>query len=311
MKKILIAMLLNVTTLMCLAQKVYTVGDIIEKDGIPAVVVYVDETGQHGLMVSPHSYPSDECEKKPFDFEKEKQASIKHGESMMKVFAPTLKSYCKKNNLDFDTHLEKLKDSLQTQVALLDKIAKMPKHNSCNWKKKRSKQELAEWDQWLTDISKLLGLSGKENQKIVEDYCSTHNVDMSEYFPDFAWAASLGDGWFIPGVAELDLAAMQIANHFGVMKLSEFDEFFAKRFQLRRNVRFIFAYSPTQMNTSTPTTVEIEYDEGAERKKKYTDNRYYYYYMGETTGFGGVTNHVVWYYSDWSQAKMCVAMAEF
>ena len=46
---------------------------------------------------------------------------------------------------------------------------------------------------------------GKENAKVIRNYCEENDVDMKTFFPDQYWAESLGDGWFIPGVAEIEL----------------------------------------------------------------------------------------------------------
>ncbi len=41
--------------------------------------------------------------------------------------------------------------------------------------------------------------------KNVIDFCNAKDISMEIYFPLFAWAQSLGEGWYIPGIDELQL----------------------------------------------------------------------------------------------------------
>jgi len=63
-------------------------------------------------------------------------------------------------------------------------------------------------------ISKL-GKDGEENQKAIVSYCQENGVNIEKAFPFQAWAAQLGDGWFIPGDNELELYATAIYGGVG------------------------------------------------------------------------------------------------
>lgn len=79
-------------------------------------------------------------------------------------------------------------------------------------------------------------LEGKHNFKVIEKYCSENNVDMEQVFPDFARVKKLGEGWFIPGDAELAYIHNYISRGYGTkMKLNEFKE---KVEKIRKNKGF-------------------------------------------------------------------------
>ena len=40
---------------------------------------------------------------------------------------------------------------------------------------------------------------GEQNQQTIVRYCQEKGIDMAKYFPEFAWAQSLGEGWFLGG----------------------------------------------------------------------------------------------------------------
>lgn len=44
---------------------------------------------------------------------------------------------------------------------------------------------------------------GQANTKAVYEYCESYNVSLSQ-FPAFAWCKSLGDGWYIPSIKEME-----------------------------------------------------------------------------------------------------------
>ena len=52
-------------------------------------------------------------------------------------------------------------------------------------------------------------------ERIFTQYCRDNGVDMAKMFPDFAWAKEIGEGWFIPGDAELEKIYRFISNGFG------------------------------------------------------------------------------------------------
>lgn len=68
---------------------------------------------------------------------------------------------------------------------------------------------------YISDIAAGIGEYGKENMQVIVDYCTENNLNINECFPLFAWAYNLGDNWFIPGDAELELLARFLGAGIG------------------------------------------------------------------------------------------------
>ena len=171
MKKLLLAM---VCTLSCIVAHAYELGEHVLVDDIPSIVIYVDSTGEHGLFMSATAcYDKKEVEKL-------------FGTKMWRSFS-------------MDINVPGITIA-RPQPGFEDAYLSMPmfdyvKYN--NTKLQRQKQ--------LALLRNKTTAYGKENAKIIADFCKENNVDINEYFPDQVWANELGDGWFIPGNAELEL----------------------------------------------------------------------------------------------------------
>ena len=50
-----------------------------------------------------------------------------------------------------------------------------------------------------------LSKNGKENVKLIEDFCADNGYSLGVYFPMQYWAKQLGEGWYIPGFDDLTL----------------------------------------------------------------------------------------------------------
>lgn len=132
-----------------------------------ALVVYVDESGEHGLLMSP--------------------TALRDGSLILK--------YAAKN----------------AGMSVEDFIAAMPMPIMARGEK----------DSKISKVMKemmsqnLNGTNGVENCKNIADYCESNGLPMEAYFPEMSWAASLGEGWFIPGTDELEIYANVIAQGVG------------------------------------------------------------------------------------------------
>lgn len=157
--------------LMCCAMFIqaqrYEVGQIIPQGTWNALVVYVDESGEHGLMMSPTAW--------------------REGTWVLKYAA-------KKAGMTIEEFVATLPLPLMSSGEKDSKIAKVMKD--------MMKQNLN-------------GTNGVENCKNIADYCENNGIPMEVYFPELAWASSLGDGWFIPGTDELEIYANVIARGVG------------------------------------------------------------------------------------------------
>lgn len=145
----------------------YEVGQLIPQGSWSALVVYVDESGEHGLMMSP--------------------TALRDG-------TPALKYYAKKAGMSVEDLVAAMPLPLMSKGEKDSKIAKVMKEMMSQ---------------------NLNGTNGVENCKNIADYCEANGLPMDAYFPEMAWAASLGDGWFIPGTDELEIYANVIARGVG------------------------------------------------------------------------------------------------
>lgn len=145
----------------------YEVGQLIPQGTWSALVVYVDESGEHGLMMSP--------------------TALRDG-------TPALKYYAKKAGMSVEDLVAAMPLPLMSKGEKDSKIAKVMKEMMSQ---------------------NLNGTNGVENCKNIADYCEANGLPMDAYFPEMAWAASLGDGWFIPGTDELEIYANVIARGVG------------------------------------------------------------------------------------------------
>lgn len=165
MKKILLVVFL-LGTLCSHAQKYY-VGQVVPQGTWSALVVYVDETGEHGLLMSP--------------------TALREGTLALKFAA----KHAKMSVEDFIA---------QYPVPLMAKGEKDSKVSKVM--KEMMKQNLN-------------GTKGEENCQNIAEYCENNGIMMDAYFPEVTWASSLGEGWFIPGVDELELYSKVIAKGVG------------------------------------------------------------------------------------------------
>ena len=163
MKKIILV----IAIVMCsVLAKAYEVGDIIPQGNFDAVVVYVDESGEHGLMISP--------------------------------VAPTTSG---------TKSAAKVAGMSEEEVLALNPLPLLPE---------------GEKDTRVKDIQEkmmqenLNGTNGEQNAHDIAAYCEQNGIAMESAFPEVYWATLLGEGWFIPGVEELELYANTI--FYGVWK---------------------------------------------------------------------------------------------
>lgn len=137
------------------------VGDIMLVDGIPAIVISTDETGQHGLVCSSMAVTS--------------------------------------NDVKYEASQIMLKEKLSEEEAREKVLSRMtvPVLMYLNIDNKQMKQ-------YVADLATSSSIYGKENAELIRTYCKDNDVDMATYFPEQYWATQLGEGWFIPGVYELE-----------------------------------------------------------------------------------------------------------
>lgn len=203
---------------MSLVAQAWEVGDFITNDptGVPAMVVYVDQTGKHGLMMSPQAF----SDKKVQSI---KKLSYKYKETIYD-------KYMFKGGInDYYAYMIKEKSEEERQAfkeffdkswgILFEYVTNAPQ---------LSESKLNKNDKALIEgVAPETSESGDENMRVIASYCKNNGLDMAKYFPAFAWAAQLGEGWFIPGNAELELYAQVFTKgmgHANKLNVKERDE---------------------------------------------------------------------------------------
>jgi len=185
--------------------KTYQFGDLIEKDGVTAIVVYVDQSGEHGLMMTPRAFFSQLTEE---SIEAKKEIERRE---LKQIFALT-KSTAKKYGVSEEDYAMGMNAALEAELDLLDKAAVLPIMPSCKWTKAMRK----EYDQHIKALLSSNTEFGKDNQKMIAEYCLNNGIAMDVFFPQFYWASQLGDDWFIPGNHELELFGLNFIDKIGV-----------------------------------------------------------------------------------------------
>lgn len=173
MRSIKLFLLAVIAVCFCTNVNAVELGDYMEIDGIPSIVIYVDASGEHGLVMSATAHDSKE--------------------------AKVIKKYLDKTA----TRINKLsKEGVDLSIVdfnYLNLYLTLPPYSDKQYQK-MEKQIFKH----LENLAGATSAYGKENAEIYANYCTENGLDMSIYFPDQAWAAELGNGWFIPGNAELE-----------------------------------------------------------------------------------------------------------
>lgn len=163
----------NLMALLCLlaiftkAQAI-EVGDAAIVDGYPVVVIYVDESGEHGLYMTGTALTEEQFT----------GADAKANK--------TAEKYMKKHGLEMPEGMPEMKYPMP--------FIKYAEKMKVSGKMKK---------QIESDLLPKIGGKGEENQKAIQQYCSEKSLDMATFFPLEYWATQLGEGWYIPGAEEV------------------------------------------------------------------------------------------------------------
>ena len=186
-----------------IASAQYKVGDIYEKDGVKAVIYYVNNSNGKGLAITV-------SENQTLDVWHEMQEKLKTAKKNEKK---ALKSDIKEVEKSIKAHYNAL-------VALTNSY-------------------------------------GKNNTQVIKDYCAKNNIDISTYFPAIAWAESLGEGWFVPGIYEAAHYAKYIAwgvgkqSYKGTNKKDITNKYKERNEQLQSHPGYENCNLPTSIRTSS------------------------------------------------------------
>lgn len=179
--------------------KAQGLGDYMEIDGVPGFVFYVDETGEHGLVMSFPGISKKTQEKVQKKMLKSKEKLSKSKKSQSKAL-----EYMKEMGLS-DEVQEAAKKQLEegtpqeAQDAVLAISAASKLNMPVPTKEISSEEKKKVYEALISSLS----ADGEQNAMVISDYCNEKGISMLDYFPSQYWASQLGEGWFIPGENEL------------------------------------------------------------------------------------------------------------
>lgn len=139
------------------ARAQHNVGDLVDNDGVRAIVIHVSDEGRALLLKLAENAADNGTYK-----------ALKAANEKTKRFMDSM-------NMDkkqYKEYVEKLKEDRKA---------------------------------YMLEVSDRLGESGARNMEAIEEFCNEKGIDMDKYFPDIAHAKKIGEGWFLPGDAELAL----------------------------------------------------------------------------------------------------------
>jgi len=207
---------------MSVTANAWEVGDFYTNDptGVPAVVVYVDESGEHGLIMSPMLFS-----------EKELAATIKQKESSMKYAEKMGAKYAAKAGVDMEAlqQAQQMAGGFQgpQYTTTVEFLQQFPSFS--DWKTHDKGHKAKTFKTYIDDLAAGNTEYGEQNTKAVFDYCAANGVDMELYFPAFSYASRLGEGWFVPGNDELELVSKTFVESLGEKAKFKGSEVDAKR----------------------------------------------------------------------------------
>ncbi|MBQ7819682.1 MAG: hypothetical protein IJ341_08295 [Bacteroidales bacterium] len=175
----------------------YQEGDVFEKDGLKATIIHIDENENRALVMT--------CP--GIDFIMGDDPELAKGGAFKKAAKIYKESY---TNIMYGLTGNESKKEAKNKANLVKNNVKALAGKTSN--------------------------SGKENMKIVEQYCKDNNLKLEEAFPAFAWAKSLGKDWFIPGDDEVRIYAELIGAGIGKEKAARYKDFFDKYIKLNEKL---------------------------------------------------------------------------
>lgn len=203
MKKTFIVLAAMLVT--SIAAKAWEVGDFYDQDptGVPAVVVYVDDSGKHGLIMSPFAFTD-----KLYKQWQKKKTFAKNKKFYDKWYVNKPRKKLAKEGGDLSAFDAIVEENNRKYEQVMTWLENAPRLYDGKLKEKDERKAMEEFAGQNTEF-------GEENQKAVVAYCQENNVDITQYFRQNDWAMQLGAGWFIPGIHELELFNKYFAEGVG------------------------------------------------------------------------------------------------
>lgn len=102
--------------------------------------------------------------------------------------------------------------------------------------------------EYRDELLRIIGEDGSENMEKIEAWCGAQNVSFAELFPEYDAVKRLGNGWFLPGIQELESFGCLMDGGKDKIPYGELWNAFSrlndKMPQDCRNIYFIAGYDP-------------------------------------------------------------------
>ena len=204
MKKLLL--LLSIIAGVALTANAREVGDwfIDEATGMPVMVIYVDQSGEHGLLMAPSG---------GYSTEKSLQLNIKDIQRTKKKYDKKLQKIWKADAMKYGVDITYMDEYIAQADELFNAVITWLPNMPLQSGSKITEQEERKM---LRNIAPEMTGNGQHDQQLIIDYCEQNGVDLAYYFYSIDWCLKLGEGWFIPGNEELELYATSFSSGVGV-----------------------------------------------------------------------------------------------
>lgn len=292
MKKILLALAVICN---CMMAKAWNVGDYYDADGVPSVIVYVDETGEHGLRMGPRFFWTAEIfkealkieeERNPKSYQSDSQTTQKLNDAIsarekaiaempegpkkekalrqLQIAKSVMQGTNKREQRDsllamLDTSSIEEAERIKQELIALDDDPYMVYKNALDFVERQeyrfidySERKLKVMKNNFEELAKINTGSGEENTTNIFEYCQKNGINVDLYFPEYVYAKSLGDNWFIPGNDELELVAKAFLDGVGKeFKISAIRETPHLKYKYTNwhNAKFFFPYLDLRSST--------------------------------------------------------------
>ena len=180
----------------------YKVGDIMVKDNIPCLVVYVDSTGQHGLIMTPQALREQDIE----GWTKRTLSLLEDQKTFAQRYAKRQAHKRKSRFRGSQEQIDSICAFTQQTVAAMEQMPRLPYHPEIH---ERALQEHER------AVAARCGGNGMSNREQISQYCAEQGILMATYFPEVYWASLLGGDWFIPGTEETTLMLKSLRGGVG------------------------------------------------------------------------------------------------
>jgi hypothetical protein len=177
---------------------------------MPVVVVYVDQSGEHGLLMAPSGWYQKESDIQEYiqDLQQYKKKSDAKEQKRSRARA-------RKRGIDvtrMDEYIAQSNELFNAVIAWLPNMPLMSIPNIPEFEERRM----------LRNIADEMTGNGQHDQQVIIDYCEENGINMAYYFYAIDWCRQLGEGWFIPGNEELELVVSSFTP--GIGKYQDLDQ---------------------------------------------------------------------------------------